>query len=221
MKPVLVAMEGLCCTGKTTTAGHLADAIGAIQAPTVPDAYTEVRRRFRSVDELDARFLCFLSAVALADCRIRRHLDAGSSVVVESHMARTIAYHRGMGSRADVRLPGLRMPDITYRLTCAADERDRRTRLRGGPRDLWDTLAAGHEAAIIGEYRRFPAHIIDTTARTPRQVVDAVLHHQIDGGCRCDHPQSLAGHQNLLSAVPRRTGPAGHPHGLRGRRIRR
>lgn len=203
MKPLFVALEGLSCTGKTTVVGEVADALGAVHLPTIPDEYRALRRRFDQVEELDARFLCFLSAICLASGEIGRQLDAGRSVVVESYLARTVAFHRGMGSSAMVYLPELRQPDVSFHLTCAPAERHQRELGRGGSRHFWDELAAKHEADILSEYRHFPLHVIDTTACAPRDVVNALLRHPLDGSCTCENPEPVAGHQDLLSALSR------------------
>ncbi|HEY3684237.1 MAG TPA: hypothetical protein VGL93_14470 [Streptosporangiaceae bacterium] len=203
MKPLFIALEGLSCSGKTTVVGEVADALGAGHLPTIPDEYSVLRRCFDQVDELDARFLCYLSAICRASRDIGRQLDAGRSVVVESYLARTVAFHRGMGSSAMVYLPELRQPDVSFHLTCAPAERHRRELGRGGSRHFWDELAAKHEADILCEYRRFPLHQIDTTARVPRDVVDEILRHPLDGSCACEDTKPVAGHQDLLSALSR------------------
>lgn len=203
MSPLFVALEGLSCTGKTTVVGEVAAAIGAVHLPTIPDEYAVLRQQFHHTEQLDARFLCFLSAVCLASLNIRRQLDAGRSVVVESYLARTVAYHRGMGSSLEVRLPTLCQPDVSFHLTGPQTVRERWRQQRGGSRGLWDDLAARHETAILREYQRFPMHTIDTSASTPRQVADTLLTHPLDGSCHCEDAEPLAAHQDLLSALPR------------------
>lgn len=203
MKPLFIALEGLSCTGKTTVVGEVADALGAVHLPTIPDEYNVLRRRFDQADELDARLFCFLSAICLTSQEVRRHLDAGHHVVVESYFARTIAFHRGMGSSAIVHLPELRRPDVSFHLMCEPQERYERELHRGAPRHFWADLATKHEADILREYRHFPLHEIDTTTRSPRAVVDALLRHPLDGSCSCENAKPVAGHQNLLSALSR------------------
>lgn len=203
MKPLFIALEGLSCTGKTTVVGEVAHALGAVHLPTIPDEYSLLRRRFDQAYDLDARFFCFLSAICLAGQEVGRQLDAGRNVVVESYLARTVAFHRGMGSSATVHLPELRRPDVSFHLLCGRAERRERELRRSGPHNFWADLAVRHEADILREYRHFPLHEIDTTTRSPREVVDALLRHPLDGSCSCEDAKPVAGHQNLLSALSR------------------
>ncbi|MGH3320505.1 MAG: hypothetical protein ACRDN9_10045 [Streptosporangiaceae bacterium] len=213
---MFITVEGLACTGKTTVADLLASRLGAVHLPTVPPEYACLRNCFRVHEHLDARYLFFLSAVSLAATRIRRHLTDGRSVVAESYLARTVAFHRGMGSHVRVELQGLPRPDLTFRLVCNGRERGRRLRQRG-TRHNWDVLAEEHAVDIEREYRRSPAHVIDTTAVEPSDAVQRILVHRLDGGCTCEDGQSLERHQDLLSAFPQRDRVPSHPHCVCGR----
>ena len=220
-KPLFIAIEGLSCTGKTTAAQRLSTALDAVLLPTVPDEYAPLRRRLHRPEELDARFLLFMSAVSLASLAIRRRLQAGRTVVVESYVARTVAFHRGMGASVQIAVPGVLMPDVTFELACEATERHRRWKQRGGYRHSWDLQAERCEAAILDEYRQFAMHRVDTRRLSPTEVIAAILRHPLDGSCRCENTQPLAGHQDLLSALPRRAGGAPGQNRLRGRCIGR
>ncbi len=204
--PLFVAIEGLSGTGKTGVAGVVTQTLGAAHVATVPDAYTPLRRRLDQPEELDARFLLFMSGVTLASLAIRRHLNAGAHVAVESYVARTVAFHRGMGSSVLVEMPGLLLPDVTFHLVCETSERRRRLWARGGDRHCWDSLAEAHEADILAVYRQFGMHRVDTTKLSLPVVADAVLRHPLDGSCRCADVQPVGSYQNLLSVVPRRVG---------------
>lgn len=219
--PLFITVEGLACTGKTTVANLLADRPRAVNLPAVPPEYAHLRSRFRAREHLDARHLFFLSAIAFAGGQIRGHLAAGRLVVVESYLARTVAFHRGMGSTVEVSLHDLPRPDVAFRLTCDPRVRAQRQWQRGGPRHYWDLLAEDHIAGIQREYRRFPAHVIDTTDAEPTDVVQHIIKHRIDGGCACEDGQSLAGHQNLLSALPERDHRPRHADRVCGGRIGR
>jgi thymidylate kinase len=221
MRPLLIAIEGLNAAGKTTTATLLSQLDGIVRMPSVPSEYTMLRRQFTGRDQIDARFLCFLSAVSMAGTRIRHRLDAGQHVVADSYYARAVAFHRGMGSSVSVSIPGLLMPDVMFRLICSPAVRAQRQRTRGGSRDEWDDLAEAHAGDIEREYRGFPAHVIDTTELTPQQVTTALLRHRLDGECSCEDTQPVAGHPDILSALPGGTATALGADGLRGGCLRR
>lgn len=197
---MFIALEGLSGTGKTTVHKLLSEAIGAISAPSVPAEYAELRACFARREDLDSRFLYFLSAITRASQQIHDQLDAGYHVVVESYLARAVAFHRGMGSRIQVELPDLLQPDVTFQLYCENGERRRRIRDRGIFAPPWDVLAEANAAAITAEYCRFPRHDLDTTSLAPPEVVKALLVHPLDGSCHCADSQPL-GHQDLFSTV--------------------
>lgn len=216
MRPLFIALEGLNAVGKTTAATLLSRFDGIVRMPSVPAEYTPLRRQFTGRTELDARFLYFLSAVSMAGARIRHQLDAGQHVVADSYYARAVSFHRGMGSAVTVSIPGLPMPDVTFRLTCSALGRAQRQRDRGGNRDEWDVLTEAHAEDIEREYRAFPAHVINTTELAPGQVTASLLRHPLDGECDCENTQPVAGYPDLLSALPCGTAPALGENGLRG-----
>lgn len=205
MSPVFVAIEGLSGVGKSTTADLLATRLHAARVPTVVSEFDQIRGRIQAQDELNARYLLFLSAICLASLDVQATLEDGYHVVVESYIARTVAYHRGMGATASVVLGRLAIPDVTIYLTCEAQERVPRLGARGAPRHIWDSLAERCKARIDREYRTFPMHVIDTTDHDPGSVVDVILRHPLNGGCDCANYQPVASHPNLLSALPLRT----------------
>jgi thymidylate kinase len=207
-RPLFMAIEGLSCTGKTSVVRQLAPMLGAVQPPTVPSEYTALRQRFNRQEELNARFLLFLSAISLASLEIQRHLQAGSHVAVESYVGRTTAFHKGMGASVQITLPDLLRPDVTYFLICDMPERARRQRERGGVRHYWDIHAENCQSAILREYKCFDMHVIDTTRRQVDEVVASIIRHPLDGSCTCENTQPVAGYPNLLSIVPERVGEA-------------
>lgn len=202
---MFVTLEGLSGVGKSTVARLLADALDACWMPTVPIGFGRDRSYFTDTYQLNARFWYFMAAVSLAAPRIRRVLDLGHDVVAESYFARTIAFHRGMGSPLDISVPSYAaVPDATFRLTCGGAERQRRLAGRSKPRTTWDRLAEERADEIEQEYQRFPMHLIDTTAVAPDDVVAQILSHPLDGRCQCANAQCVAGDPDLLSAVRRR-----------------
>ena len=68
--------------------------------PTVPPCYQALRRKLDQSGNIDARFCFFLPALFTAADQIRRHLNAGTPVVVESYFACCLSTHRVFGGRA-------------------------------------------------------------------------------------------------------------------------
>lgn len=169
------SLEGLRGTGKSTIAPLLAAARGAVLVPTVSAGFQALRRQVDLKENVEARMCFYLSALFTAVEEIRRHLAAGTPVVVESYFARCLANHRGFGTQLSIQLPPDLPQPVTYRLTCAENERQRRLAERTKPASLWDTLGEKRADRIAAEYARFPMQQIDTTHLPPAQVVRTIL----------------------------------------------
>lgn len=173
--PLFESLEGLRGTGKSTVAPLLAAARGAVLVPSVPALYQPLRQEIDARDNVEARVAFYLSALFTATDEIRRHLSSGLPVVVDSYFARCLANHRAYGSRLGVTLPpGLPEP-VTYHLVCAEEERRRRLAARRKSTSRWDGLAEEVAQQITDAYAPFPMYRVDTTGRSPEQVLHAVL----------------------------------------------
>jgi predicted kinase len=201
-QPLFESLEGLRGTGKSTVAPLLAAARRAVLVPTVPSLYAPLRREIDARDNVEARMAFHLSALFTATDDIRRHLSAGTSVVVDSYFARCLANHRAFGSRLGVTLPpGLPQP-VTYNLVCDESERRLRVTARRKQTTRWDGLAEEVSEQITNAYAPFPMHRVDTTRRTPEQVVHAILAANPQGG-RSAYAEPVGAHPHLLPPVPR------------------
>ncbi|WP_433754682.1 AAA family ATPase [Nocardia sp. CA-135398] len=169
------SVEGLPGTGKTTVAPLLAAARQAVLVSTVPPQFQPLRRELDQGDNTNARMCLFLSALFTATDQIRRYLDAGIPVVVESYFARCLTTHRVFGAQLEVVLPADLPQPVTYQLLCEPHERLRRLAERDKPMTQWDVLAEERIDQLLAAYRQFPLHQIDTTAQTPDEVVREIL----------------------------------------------
>jgi broad-specificity NMP kinase len=173
--PTFECIEGLPGTGKSTVAPLLAEARQAVLVSTVPPFYQQLRRELDLYDNADARMCFFLSALFTATDQIRRYLDAGIAVVVESYFARCLTTHQVFGAQVEVALPDDLPKPVIYQLVCLPHERLRRMAERDKDMTRWDTLAAERADQLADAYRRFGTHQVDTTNRTPEQVVHAIM----------------------------------------------
>jgi predicted kinase len=173
--PLFESLEGLRGAGKSTVAPLLAAARGAVLVPAVPALYQPLRQEVDARDNVEARMAFYLSALFTATDEIRRHLSVGLPVVVDSYFARCLANHRAYGSRLGVTLPPDLPEPVTYHLVCAEEERRRRLSERRKPTSRWDGLAEDVAEQIVHAYAPFPMLRVDTTGRTPEQVVHDIL----------------------------------------------
>ncbi|WP_177226105.1 AAA family ATPase [Actinacidiphila rubida] len=201
-QPLFESLEGLRGAGKSTIAPLLAAARGAVPVSTVPPLFQALRREVDARDNIEARMAFYLSALFTVTDEIRRHLVAGTPVVVDSYFARCLANHRAFGSRLRVTLPVDLPHPVTYNLVCAPGERQRRLHARDKPISRWDGRAEEVAEQITQAYAAFPMHRLDTTGLTPGQVVDTILTLTSQGG-RHAHPQPVGAHPHVLPSVPR------------------
>ncbi|MEU8896213.1 hypothetical protein AB0C65_10160 [Nocardia sp. NPDC048505] len=169
------AIEGLPGTGKSTIAPMLAHARQAVLVPTVPPSFQPLRRELDGYENVNARMCFYLSALFTAVDQIRRYLDAGIPVVVESYFARCLTTHRVFGAEVDVILPRNLPQPVIYQLVCEPHERRKRIAARAKPTTRWDTLSEQNADRLAGAYLQFPVHQIETSGRRPDHVVQAIL----------------------------------------------
>jgi hypothetical protein len=180
--PLFESLEGLRGTGKSTVAPLLAVAREAVLVATVPAMYQPLRLEIDQKDNAEARLCFYLSALFTATDEIQQCLSGGMPVVVESYFARCLATHDAFGARTTITLPpGLPRPRA-YWLVCEEQERKRRLAARTKPVSHWDALGEHAVDRMISAYRRFSALPVDTTGRTPEQVVRSILAITPQGG---------------------------------------
>ena len=173
---VFIALEGLRGCGKSTIAPLLAEELGAQHVPTIPAEYNQARTFLdHHSHNIDARAHLFASALLITAERVHALLDAGTSVVIDSYMQRTVATHRAYGARIDLTQPEDLPTAITFRLECSAAVRAIRLRQREKTSTWWDVLADQLADRVVNEYSRFPSHQIDTTDQQPHETTAAIV----------------------------------------------
>ncbi|MFB6659373.1 hypothetical protein ACFCXL_03850 [[Kitasatospora] papulosa] len=206
-RPRFESLEGLRGTGKSTLAPMLAAARQAVLVATVPSLYQPLRHAMDERTNVEARMCLYLSALFTAAEEIQHHLDGGTSVVVESYFARCLATHRALGARLGVTLPNRLPAPITYHLVCDNVERHQRLAGRNKPVSRWDALIETVTDRVTDAYASFPMHHVDTTGRSPDEVLRVITDTDTQGAHSHADTEPVGAHPHLLPSVPRR--PAG------------
>jgi thymidylate kinase len=160
---MFVSIEGLNGVGKTEVVKNVRDKLGYLLVPVSP-SFRSAMEAMEREEDLNARYLLFLSAMIHSSNRIKVAQQCGKAVVVDGYVARTHAYHVGMGSSLRVNIDQwLLKPTVSILLTCEEKVRQQRIARRSRPRDLWDDLADRSVDSINAYYRRCGFPIVDTT----------------------------------------------------------
>lgn len=169
---MIIAVEGLDGSGKTTAARILADLIGATYAPLPPEKLALQSAALFRDTRSDARYLYYLSGVlALADSASQSGVTVADRFVASAH---ALHLHLSTPLADQLRRLPFPAPDLTFYLH--ADEVVRRQRLRARGRELdpfeqmleVDDLLRHRAATMMQAYPS--THVIDTTHRTPTEV---------------------------------------------------
>lgn len=179
-KGILINIEGLSGTGKSTIAELLTSEINAKLERTVPEKFSELRKLIDQSKSINARFCFYLSAVFYSIDNIEKNLGLGKNVVVESYFYRTIAFHRGMGSELDIIIPeNVLKPTLNIYLECDPKELEKRKKSRVKEINYWTRLSDNNEYEIYKEYSKYKEQMftIDSTALSPVEIVQKIVDH--------------------------------------------
>ena len=170
-----IALEGLSGTGKTETSKHLASRLSG-RFIRLTAGYEQPRTVLAHHDYVDARKCLFLSAMMYSSIRVRNELIRGSSVVVDGYIHRTLAYHDGMGAKAEVLTNGAILnPDYSFMLTCDEGVRLHRVKRRAREKTVWDEIESQNIREIQSRYLSYGFPQFDTSQLSTDEVVEQIL----------------------------------------------
>jgi UMP-CMP kinase 2 len=173
---VIVAIEGLDGSGKTTVGKLLAGAIGATYVTLPPPKLKLAGPAIFEDLTSESRYAYYLSGVA-AIAEMARDLPL---LVADRYLASAHAMHLDIRTPLADALRRLPLPeaDLTFFLHVTDRERRRRLRTRGRDLDTFEqrlNADSGFRRRVelqMCTYER--THIVDTTTRRPEAVAEAV-----------------------------------------------
>lgn len=173
-----IVLEGLDGSGKSTAAKAIARRLGAVCIHTPPGPFNAIRSDIDFNADLETRFFFYLSSVGFASSMAQKLLQQGD-VVCDRYLASTVAYHAVMGVSLarQIRPETFLRPDISIFLS-VSDEAERRRRIAlRGHRTAADGLTDddSFRDRLLREFSEFEMEVVETTGRSPDEVVDAAL----------------------------------------------
>ena len=180
MEKIFVAIEGPDGVGKTSCGELLSASINGIYRKVPAGIFMEMKETVHRIDNLDARFLFFLSANLHVSDMIRRLLGE-SSVVCDRYLASTFAYHKAFGANTNIAnwqilKQSLIQPDFTFILEADDQVLFERLKEKGDSVEkFWNKVAMRQE--IRKNYLDFSKDIIriDTNKKTANEVCEEML----------------------------------------------
>jgi len=131
---MIIVLEGLEGSGKTTLGLRLAQALPASYIKTPSTEYNAVRSAVAASPSKYTRFYLYLSSLFLAQNELRPFKEnVAKHIVVDRYLHSTIAYHDYGGCFVvpPYEEPSLLRADLTVLVTCDPGERQRRKKERG------------------------------------------------------------------------------------------
>jgi len=178
MKNILVALEGLSATGKTTVGKIVAQRIKGAFYKTPPKLF---RGPFR--DEVDryagtkARLLFYLAGITQASEEISQILTR-QSVICDRYLLTTLCYHRALGVSIDISnsiFTSLVQPDFVFLLVSEEKIRLERLQNRGLSFNDEQERQDGFEKKLSMEYMRHNLIQVDNSNDKPNLVAEKIM----------------------------------------------
>ena len=175
---MIVAVEGIDCSGKGTICPMLATALNAILYKTPPDHMRSEQDKINAT-ATDVDHYRYFTRVVQAASEDLSVLSAGRNVVIDRYWVTTVVYHRAMGLPAQLDdIGNIVMPDLTVYITVSPDVQAKRMRVRGmSPGDKRMSGKQHLIRQVYDEVLSCQKNVIrvDTSNLMPEQVVDQIF----------------------------------------------
>jgi dTMP kinase len=165
----IIALEGLSAVGKSTVAPLVASRLGIEQVPAISPELQGVRKVADAAADPTSRHLYYLWALT-ATCQELSDRKSDETVLIESYVGRTMAYHRGMGSQLGLD-PWILLPRPTLSVLITCDEGLRQARIATrGALSYWQQRSEESIEQVRAHYAEFA----DVTVTNDRSLEDCV-----------------------------------------------
>jgi len=172
---VFISLEGLSGVGKSETAELMAST-NICEFIRLTTDFASTKELMTRAEDVNARLCLFISAMLHKSVRIQDRLNQGTSVVVDGFIARTLAYHKGMGADLSITFgSSTRFPDHSFMLSCDENMRQRRLSSRNRAKTIWDDIEIRNIDRIRELYEQNTFPRIDTTYRSQGEVAAEIL----------------------------------------------
>ncbi len=177
---MLIVLEGIDCSGKTTATQLLAAQMGMVSYATPPSAFRKERNRIDADASPHDHYLFYLEGIRLASVEIKQLLSTGASVVCDRYWLTTYVYHTIMGLSVNIDdFKNLVLPDLTVLLLVGPDVQAKRFLQRG--LSVGDRRMINVQRDLEQEYVRTLAHLqihyfsVSTDHMAPQEVVRKII----------------------------------------------
>jgi thymidylate kinase len=176
---MIVAFEGVDCSGKSEVAQIAAQRLGAPYYATPPEPFKSWRRVIDAHATDIEHYWFYVTAVQAASRELKELASSEPLIILDRYWMTTVAYHRAAGIDAKlVDFGPILLPDLTLYFEVGGAEQARRFENRG--MSTCDKRQLHQQAPTREEYNRLLAHFrairIDTDTMDKQAVLDFILH---------------------------------------------
>lgn len=171
---MLIALEGVDCSGKSSVGRYIADSQSAEYYPTPSGNYLKERERIDALATPEEHYAFYQNATRSASDDLVEFQEKGRVVLIDRYWMTTVAYHRAMGVNVLVSdFRHITPVDWTFYFDVTPREQEYRFALRGMSAGDKRTLDIQHK--IRSEYEKLFA----TESRITKIVTDELTIHDI------------------------------------------
>lgn len=176
---MLISLEGLSASGKTTIRDLLSQDNDFVVIPTIPGGFEKAREIVDSGHSLNARYLLYLSGVCHQAEQIRNEVRSSNKpVLIESYVYRTLSFYPTLGSKISIGLEDLDiiLPDKTFFLNVSNEVRNKRMLERNKHKHSWDVMNEQCSEQMLENYLSYDNYImIDNSSNNPSLAILEIL----------------------------------------------